>query len=434
MGDGSRTIISGLTFFEPSHLDINSLSSLNAGMKLKQTPADFQVEELTNVVPSEKGPFAFYQLDKTGWTTPDAIQAIRRRWQIDAHRVSYGGLKDRHAETRQHITIAHGPKRGLEHQRVRLTYLGQVAEPFHSLDIAANRFTVTLRALSAGEARSALGRAEEIRECGVPNYFDDQRFGSVSADGQFVARFLVLGEFEAALRQALSAPYEHDRAEQKREKALLREHWGDWVGLKAQLPRGHARSLVDYLIQRPTDFRGAAARLRPELQGLYLSAYQSDIWNRTLARWLERRVPAASLLEFDLHHRALPVPVALPESFQSQWFTRFLPLPSARLHPDPEAEWLPILQEILAEEKLTLECMKIPGLQKPFFSKGDRPICFVPSNWTLETATDELNANRRKIITRFELPRGSYATMLIKRLTAVRRRTPEPTTPPNPPE
>jgi tRNA pseudouridine13 synthase len=73
-------------------------------------------------------------------------------------------------------------------------------------------------------------------------------------------------------------------------------------------------------------------------------------------------------------------------------------------------------------------------LQKPFFSKGDRPICFVPSNWTLETATDELNANRRKIVTRFELPRGSYATMLIKRLTAVRRRTPEPATPPNPPE
>jgi tRNA pseudouridine13 synthase len=69
-------------------------------MKLKQLPDDFQVEELTELVPGDQGSFAFYRLDKKGWTTLDALQAVRRRWHLDWQRLSYGGLKDRHALTR----------------------------------------------------------------------------------------------------------------------------------------------------------------------------------------------------------------------------------------------------------------------------------------------------------------------------------------------
>ena len=82
-------------------------------MKLKQRPEDFRVEELTDAVAGETGEFAFYRLDKTGWTTPDALAAIRRRWQIDFRRLSYGGLKDRHAVTSQFLTIFRGPERNL---------------------------------------------------------------------------------------------------------------------------------------------------------------------------------------------------------------------------------------------------------------------------------------------------------------------------------
>ena len=58
---------------------------------------------------------------------------------------------------------------------------------------------------------------------GVPNYFDDQRFGSVAGEGgEFIARLLVQGRFEDALRLALAAPYEYDRAAQKKEKRCWR--------------------------------------------------------------------------------------------------------------------------------------------------------------------------------------------------------------------
>src|SRR4051794_962151 len=104
-------------------------------MIVKQQPEDFRIIELTDVRPlnSEGGreaKFSFYRLDKTGWTTPDALAAVRRRWKIDLHRLSAGGLKDRHAVTSQHFTILGGPRRDLSHERIRVTHLGQVDRPF----------------------------------------------------------------------------------------------------------------------------------------------------------------------------------------------------------------------------------------------------------------------------------------------------------------
>src|SRR5688572_5335384 len=102
-------------------------------MKLKQHPDDFQVEEQTDVVAGE-GPFAFYRLEKAGWSTPDALAALRRRWKIDWRRLSYGGLKDRHARTVQYLTIYQGPRRDLTHHTVHVRYLGQVHAPYTSHD------------------------------------------------------------------------------------------------------------------------------------------------------------------------------------------------------------------------------------------------------------------------------------------------------------
>src|SRR5262249_56516182 len=86
-----------------------------------------------------------------------------------------------------------------------------------------------------------------VEVAGLPNYFDDQRFGSVGEQCEFVAKEMVFGRFERALWLVLAAPYEHDRAEAKREKATLRELWGKWPECQAKLPKGHARTLVSYL-------------------------------------------------------------------------------------------------------------------------------------------------------------------------------------------
>ncbi len=394
-------------------------------MKLKQQPEDFQVEELTDVRPGQEGVFSFYRLEKTGWGTPEALAAIRRRWRIEPRRLSYGGLKDRHAHTVQYLTIQYGPRRNLTHQQIQVEYLGQLLSPYTSREIRCNRFQITLRDLSAESAEQALRSLDRLRTTGLPSYFDDQRFGSVGSGEEFIARLLVRGQFEQALRLALTAPYEFDRAPQKEEKRLLLAHWGDWADLKEKLPRGHARSLIDYLRVHPGDFRGAVARLKPELRTLYLSAYQSHLWNRMLALWLRRHCRPEQLRTVDLRLGAVPVHEGLDAEQQRQLAELWLPLPSSRLkldlgggsggvshtHRDPRGE---IIQTILSEEGLELHDLQVRGLRELFFSKGERAALCLPADLSGQVESDERHPKRQKLTLRFMLPRGCYATLVVK--------------------
>jgi tRNA pseudouridine13 synthase len=383
-------------------------------MKLKQQPEDFQVEEITRVRVCA-GPFAFYRLEKRGWSTPDALAAVRRRWNIEPRRLSYGGLKDRHARTVQYLTIFHGPRRGLRHHDVAVEYLGQVAAAYTSEDIEGNRFRITVRDLAregrpAVEERLALLAAE-----GVPNYFDDQRFGSVAgAGGEFIGRLLVRGRFEEALRLALAAPYEHDRAAQKEEKRLLVEHWGDWARLKDLLPRGHARSLADYLRIHPGDYRGAVARLRPELRGLYLSAYQSHLWNRMLAHWLRRHCRPEQLRPVVLRLGPVPFHRRLDAAQLRDLAALRLPLPSARLKLEPTDAHAALVGEVMADEGMELCDLRVKGIRELFFSRGERAALCLPGQFTSAFADDERHPGRQKVTLAFDLPRGCYATLIVK--------------------
>lgn len=388
-------------------------------MKVKQRPEDFQVEELTDLAPGNQGDFALYRLEKRGWSTPDAIALVRRRWKIEPRRISYGGLKDRHACTVQYLTIFHGPRRGLKQADITVQHLGQVAREYTSQDIRANRFRLTLRAMTAGAIGKAQQALEEVRAQGVPNYFDDQRFGSVSPDGEFFAKLMVLGRFEEALRLALTAPYDFDRAEQKKEKALLRSGWGDWAGLKERLLKGEARRLIEYLHRRPTDFRGALIQLRPELRSLYLSAYQSHLWNRMLARWLRQHCWTEQLIPVLLRLGEVPMHRGLTPELIPLLRDLKLPLPSARLQMDSTDPRMILAQEILAEEGLELPAMKVKGVREMFFSRGERAALCVPAGLDHRADADELHAGHSKLMLTFELPRGCYATILVKRITIV---------------
>lgn len=385
-------------------------------MKLKQLPDDFFVEEVTSVRPGV-GVFAWYALEKRGWTTPEALGVIRRRWRIDHRRLSYGGLKDRHAHTIQYFSIFRGPARNLSQQGIDVRHLGYIDEPYTSHHIDANRFQLVLRNISPDREDEFGEQLAEVREIGLPNYFDDQRFGSVAGHGQFLAKALMAGDFETALKLALTAPYPHDRSGQKKEKAKLRARWGQWPELKAELEKGHARSLVDYLVHHPTDFKGAVERLRPELRGLYLSAYQSHLWNRMLAGWLLASLAPEQLTRVRLQLGSVPMPKTLSAEQQKMLEAMELPLPSAKIEwqeGDPRREWF---DKVLAEEDVTVESFRLKGLKSMFFSKGERHAWCRPGDLSLTWQHDELHPGTNKGLLHFTLPRGSYATLIVKRIS-----------------
>ena len=64
--------------------------------------------------------------------------------------------------------------------------------------------------------------------------------------------------------------------------------------------------------------------------------------------------------------------------------------------------------------------MRMKHLREPFFAKGERAVLALPEELHGQAEVDELHRGRRKLRLSFTLPRGAYATMLIKRLAAKR--------------
>ncbi|QDU39967.1 tRNA pseudouridine synthase D [Maioricimonas rarisocia] len=387
-------------------------------MKLKQVPEDFLVDELSNRQPSKSGTFSLYRLTKQSLGTPEAVDRIARAWKIPRKQISWGGLKDRHAITTQMLTIQKGPARDLERDGVQLEFLGLTGKPFTASDLKGNRFCITLRALDADRAERAVTELKTLARNGVPNYFDDQRFGSVGNSGEFVARSWIAGDYERALWLALADPHPFDRSAEKKQKTILRDHWGDWTTCKQELDRSHRRSVITYLCDHPTGFRKAFALIRPDMRSLYLSAYQSMLWNRCLAAELTARCRPEDLQPLTLKLGDVPCHASLPESERTALADLNIPLPSGRmkLQPGPLRERI---EAVVAEEGLTIPEVKVKFPRDCFFSRALRPALLLPRQLSGDVADDELAAGRRKLVLRFELPPGAYATMIVKRLTAL---------------
>src|SRR5690606_24126210 len=81
----------------------------------------------------------------------------------------------------------------------------------------------------------------------------------------------------------------------------------------------------------------------------------------------------------------------------------------------PMAE--PHVCAVLAEEGISLEQLRLPGLRRTRFKAATRAALVFPHMLELSAAEpDDLNDGRLMAEVSFELPRGSFATMITRRL------------------
>ena len=397
-------------------------------MKLKSQPDDFQVEELTSVRPS-RGPFAFYRLEKRGIGTPEAVSAILRDWNLPRNSLSYGGLKDRHAVTSQYLSIHKGPSLSHEDRSYRLQYLGQIPHPYHARDIQANRFEICLRNLSPEENKAIERRCESVGSVGVVNYFDDQRFGSIGYSGDLIGASWCKGDYERTLFLAMAEENPHDRGREREQKELMRKHWGEWIHLKQVLDRSHRRSVVTYLCDHPTDFKRAVALIRQDMRSIYLAAFQSWVWNRWLSALIDESLASDSRISIPSKCGPLSIPCvagpsgSIPSSVRELQRME-LPLPSAR-QKDWDPATLPSLDKILAELGMERREMRLKYPRDTFFSKGTRQAWLKPVGFQSKWENDELNNRKLAVRLAFELPKGCYATMVVRAIATDQMSVPD---------
>ncbi|MEM8735664.1 MAG: tRNA pseudouridine(13) synthase TruD, partial [Planctomycetota bacterium] len=258
--------------------------------KVKQRREDFVVHEVTNLRLAD-GDFSVYRLEKSGIGTSEAMQRVARAWDLSNMQVRFGGRKDRHAITSQTVTILHGPAEDFEAETFSLRYLGSAGAAMNAKAIVANDFELTIRDLDENTA-NRVAKALESADFAIPNYFDSQRFGSVTAEGNFAAVPWCLGDYEKAVYYALAEHTPQDAASEHEQRAILREHWKDWPACKARLERSNRRSVVTYLVDHPEGFKKAAGLIQRDMRSIYVSALQSRIWNETVSRIIQTSVGA----------------------------------------------------------------------------------------------------------------------------------------------
>lgn len=148
---------------------------------MRATPEDFFVDEDLGFEPDGSGEHAFVRVEKRGANTEWVARQLACAAGVGPNAVSYAGMKDRHAVTRQTFSI-HLPGRpdpdwsSLQHPEFRLLDCRRHSRKLKRGAHKANAFRIVLRDISGDRAAADVCLAQ-IAAGGVPNYFGEQRFG-----------------------------------------------------------------------------------------------------------------------------------------------------------------------------------------------------------------------------------------------------------------
>src|SRR6185369_10278703 len=110
------------------------------------------------------------------------------------------------------------------------------------------------RAVTDEDLQELPRAAAEVNRLGVVNYFDSQRFGSLKHGQGFIAKDLLRGDFEAALKNYMAKPSPLDRSDDAKVKEYWQRHWGRFEkGPPFEANRKYAR-ILHALRQEPENF------------------------------------------------------------------------------------------------------------------------------------------------------------------------------------
>jgi tRNA pseudouridine13 synthase len=377
----------------------------------KAQAEDFVVEELPVYLPCGQGEHLFLLVEKRNLTTPDLVHRLARICDIREREIGYAGLKDARGVTRQWISLPARAAEGKladEQDHFRILARNRHRNKLRLGHLRGNHFRLRIRGTEPG----ALERAEQIlgrlQEKGVPNTFGEQRFGALG-NSHRIGRALLQGDFDGAVREILGDP--GLIRDPRWREGVLRFTAGDLEGALAALPGicRHERRIVQLLLQGRS-CRQAVLALPHRLLRLYLSAYQSLLFDRFVAERLPR---LEQLWSGDLamkHANGAVFAVIDPDREQPR-ADAFEISPSAPLFgckvllasgAAGELE-----ERVLKEEGLTLDAFALPG---PLRMEGSRRALRVP----LEEAS--VTGEEGDLRLCFTLPAGSYATCVLQEI------------------
>ncbi len=416
-------------------ISLYSTDTEGLGGKLRQEVEDFIVKEITNREEGEEGKYLILELIKRNWDTHHLTRTLAKILQISQKRISIAGTKDKRALTTQKISIFDIDASRIENihlKDVEINALGRSKKSIEIGNLWGNDFIITIRNIpsSPEEAKKLLEKItnEILFQSGTPNFFGIQRFGSIRPVTHLVGKAIVEGDFEKAAMLYIAEPFPDEPDETKKARLLVKETRDFKEGLKTYpLRLGHERAMMNHLIANPNNFAGAFLILPKNLYTLFVHGYQSYIYNMILCRRIKKSLPLNQAIEGDIV--CFKNNLGLPDSSKTEQVTvetidamnrlikkkrAFItsPLPGYKTE---FASGIPgkIEQEVIQELKVPLNGFNVEEIPE-MSSKGIRREILMQVEPKFEVAEDDLNPEKSKVVLEFMLPKGSYATTLLR--------------------
>ncbi len=386
--------------------------------RIKGHPSDFQVDELPLYPADGAGTHTYFLLEKEGLSTAHAIHEIAAALNVRRRDVGYAGLKDARAVTRQWMSIEHvDPQRvqALALPHMRVLDVTRHSNKLRRGHLKANRFQIKVRDVDPARLADLTAGLDELERRGVPNYFGPQRFGG-RGDSWRVGQSLVRGALEEALDRLLGGPLDSDPPRIRRARRLYEE--GDFQGARSLWPgtfRDERRALAG-LAQHPAAKRRAFRAVDRATQDLLISAYQSHLFNQVVAQRVGTgldRLWDGDLAFLHASGAVFRVEQAAQEQARADAFeiSATGPLFGYRMT-EPTGPAGELETRLLAGEGLERDSFRRPGLR---LKGARRPVRFRPGEPGIALGAD---THGTYLELTFVLPRGCYATALLRELFA----------------
>ena len=257
--------------------------------ELRSVPEDFVVEEIP--LPEKggtPGPYLICRLIKTNWEAPACNQGNCKTTRYKSPPDWMGG----HQRPQRHhapddLSLQCYCRSGTEVRLkdIILEPVGQANEALSLGDLLGNRFSLTIRDCLPDALEARVNATRETAGLGIPNYFGLQRFGATRPVTHLVGECILRGDFEQAVVTYIGKEFSGEPAPVRAVRTAFFTSRDIQAALR-DLPRqmSFERAMLHYLYMHPDDYSGALLELPPKLLSMFVSAFQSYLFNCALSQ------------------------------------------------------------------------------------------------------------------------------------------------------
>ena len=383
-------------------------------MIYKHLPKDFEVNELYNleeITKEDEGHgkiYYYFILEKTNYTQLKALEKVANIFKVRRDDIHFAGTKDRVGITRQIISVKGIKKHTFENnikffnQRLgpdlKLRFIDRFNSRVSLGDNLGNKFIITLRDLDEEEINTIKQTISKIQQQGVPNYFDEQRFG-YAGNSHIIGKYVLQNNLELAVKEILTSLPPNPREGFLNFSNQIKENWEEIKNQNQKListiiksaPKFYKNEcrMLRHLHDHKNDFPGSFRVIHKKLRTLYINAYQSYLFNEALNKLKPLESPE-SLDSLELMHKDL----------------------------DLSTSYGKIYKKLIEEDSLSQDSFTLQSSPELLQEKTSRKVKIYPRNIKVKCiAKDDEFEAKKKIILSFELEKGAYATNVIKQLS-----------------